>query len=582
MKEKSKRKVGIIVKLLIPVLILGIAGLAGVIIGMSSLTNNHSSSQNISGDGVKTIVALDEINLKFEQSQKLALAVCAKDAAPGLKEFVMGTLTENSKDVEKYKKQLLEMKDNFSSEDYKSIQAMFKDIDDAQTGILQIIAMAEKDPDGTISYANTVMTDWSNNIGGTIDKLIENNDKRIDTLKEDEKQVYLESHRMLIIMIIVIAIAFVATAIMAMMKVVMPLREQQKKLEEIISDINAGKGDLTRRLVVKSGDEIGQSSEGINHFIATLQNIMSKIISNSQMLDSVVGEVVDSVSTSNDRTNDISAIMEELSATMEEVSATTNNVNENTAEAGNKVSRMTEQTESILKYAQEMKKRAEELENVARSNMDTTSTVVKDITGEMEVALKNSKSVEKIAQLTDDILSISGQTNLLALNASIEAARAGEAGKGFAVVADEIRQLADSSRETANNIQSINQMVIEAVEGLVKSSEKIITYVNKNILKDYVFVVEVGEQYNKDATYVDETMLSYTESTHKLLGTMTEITNAVDGISTAVEESAKGVTDAAVNVDTLVKAMSTVDSQMKENKKVADTLKEEAENFENV
>lgn len=78
----------------------------------------------------------------------------------------------------------------------------------------------------------------------------------------------------------------------------------------------------------------------------------------------------------------------------------------------------------------------------------------------MQQAIENSRSVEEVNALTDEILNISSQTNLLALNASIEAARAGEAGKGFAVVADEIRVLADSSRETAGNIQQINAKVV--------------------------------------------------------------------------------------------------------------------------
>lgn len=151
-----------------------------------------------------------------------------------------------------------------------------------------------------------------------------------------------------------------------------------------------------------------------------------------------------------DNANDISAIMEELSATMEEVSATTNSVSENTTAAEGKVQKMADQTKVMSQYAQDMKKRATELEHTATENMNSTNEMIGEITTEMNQALENSKSVEKVAQLTADILSISSQTNLLALNASIEAARAGEAGKGFAVVADEIRQLADSSRETAN------------------------------------------------------------------------------------------------------------------------------------
>ena len=141
-----------------------------------------------------------------------------------------------------------------------------------------------------------------------------------------------------------------------------------------------------------------------------------------------------------------------------------------------------------------MKIRAAELENGAKENMEYTNRVVGEITSELQTALENSKSVDEVSKLTDEILSISSQTNLLALNASIEAARAGEAGKGFAVVADEIRQLADSSRETANNIQRINEMVIDAVKGLAASSEKIIAYINETVLPDYESFVNGGKQ----------------------------------------------------------------------------------------
>lgn len=574
-----KKKSSVIAKLIIPVAVLGCIAIMIAGVSLYSMTAVQKESNQISGEGVRATICMDEINLAFANTQKLTLALCA-EPSKDLYEYVASQLTEYQSNVDSYEKELLAMDHYFTADDIQLMNETFDLLTEAQGTTVELMQTAMAgDSAAAVAKANSVMTEWSDTIAVNMDTLISRNDELVKQNIQEQKDLYNQNMILSLILLAISFVAFVMVVVVIIKTVVKPLRKQTSELTEIIDEIKGGHGDLTKRVTVKSMDEIGQSSIGINHFIETLQNIMSNIISNSNVLDGVVGNVASSVAASSDNANDISAIMEELSATMEEVSATTNSVSENTTAAEGKVQKMADQTKVMSQYAQDMKKRATELEHTATENMNSTNEMIGEITTEMNQALENSKSVEKGAQLTADILSISSQTNLLALNASIEAARAGEAGKGFAVVADEIRQLADSSRETANNIQTINEQVIEAVQGLVVSSEKIVGYINENILPDYRAFVQGGQQYNDDATHIDNTMAEYAGEAQDILATMMEMTEAIEGISRAVEESANGVTDAATNIDSLVQSMSTVNGQMEENSTVAKNLKEESTAF---
>lgn len=574
-----KKKSSVIAKLIIPVAVLGCIAIMIAGVSLYSMTAVQKESNQISGEGVRATICMDEINLAFANTQKLTLALCA-EPSKDLYEYVASQLTEYQSNVDSYEKELLAMDHYFTADDIQLMNETFDLLTEAQGTTVELMQTAMAgDSAAAVAKANSVMTEWSDTIAVNMDTLISRNDELVKQNIQEQKDLYNQNMILSLILLANSFVAFVMVVVVIIKTVVKPLRKQTSELTEIIDEIKGGHGDLTKRVTVKSMDEIGQSSIGINHFIETLQNIMSNIISNSNVLDGVVGNVASSVAASSDNANDISAIMEELSATMEEVSATTNSVSENTTAAEGKVQKMADQTKVMSQYAQDMKKRATELEHTATENMNNTNEMIGEITTEMNQALENSKSVEKVAQLTADILNISSQTNLLALNASIEAARAGEAGKGFAVVADEIRQLADSSRETANNIQTINEQVIEAVQGLVVSSEKIVGYINENILPDYRAFVQGGQQYNDDATHIDNTMAEYAGEAQDILATMMEMTEAIEGISRAVEESANGVTDAATNIDSLVQSMSTVNGQMEENSTVAKNLKEESAAF---
>lgn len=193
--------------------------------------------------------------------------------------------------------------------------------------------------------------------------------------------------------------------------------------------------------------------------------------------------------------------------------------------------------------------------------------------------MKQITKVEKVSELTNDILNIADQTNLLALNASIEAARAGEAGRGFAVVASEIGKLSESSRDAAVNIQSINSTVIGTVQELIKNANALVTYMEQNILPDYDNFVCAGAQYNDDAVYINEVVEKFHQMAADLKQRTESVMEYISQIQRAVEEGSEGINLAAKNTATLSEEISHISSQIMYNKKIADVLSEEAEHF---
>ena len=562
--------------LVIPVLILGICSMVSLAMTGVSLRSVSNVSKNIAQKQINSVSCLDAVKSNVIEMQKEVMSYCliTQDSQ---RESVVKNITELKNDTESYLKKLNTMLQ--SDELEKQLDTLDANYRTYEKKVNEIREIASTDAMTALEDANRTLGKYGTAVESMADQMIASNDKITKSQVRDFSAKSSRANLVITTAFIMVIIIIIAVVLCIELIVIKPLKKIDKELGVIIDEINQDRGDLTKRININRKDEIGKVATNINVFIEKLQTIMQKITSNSKQLDETVGNVVGKVNTANGSACDISAVMEELSATMEEVAATVKNIDENTAVANTKVDKMTVETGNVVDYSNEMNERAIKLQETAQANKDETTKMVGSIIEELKNAMKESKKVEKISQLTSDILSISSQTNLLALNASIEAARAGEAGKGFAVVADEIRELAESSRNTANNIQEINEMVTSAVEGLISSSNKIVDYVDETILPDYDDFVSSGKQYNDDSTHIKNIMDEFTGLSNDMQKTIKSMVDAINGITKAVEESADGVTSAAMSVDSLVADMNDVNKEMDTNQNVSDKLRKETECF---
>lgn len=584
MKKKSqatknmKKGFGMMTKIITPVVTMALVTLISVLGLRMSVQNLYNQGMMISSQIVACVDAAGALDTDYTKMQSYTSNVVNEPDAEKLKgysEALDQAYERMGKSIEVFEKYAYSKSEKQTLTD---LQDTLKTMYAYQQAQMQNAVYGTEIPED-IKVAETGYNTKILSYISELDKLIQADEKEAKVALEQAKTL---SNVTIAGSIVFTILIFVIVVLVSVHLIVTPVKKSSKELKDMVDEVNNAAADLTKRISVNQKDEIGSLVEGVNTFIEALQNVIAGIRDSSVHLNSAFAAVTDSVTSVNGNATDISAVMEELSATMEEVSATLANVNERVERAGQGMDRISEQSEHILHYASEMQDRATQLENTAVTNKDTTSTMIQEILSTLQQAIENSKSVAEVNALTDEILNISSQTNLLALNASIEAARAGEAGKGFAVVADEIRVLADSSRETAGNIQQINAKVVTAVEELVKNSENIVTYINENVLKDYDGFVDSGHKYRADADYINEVMTSFTDSVDHLRQTMNEVVENVNDVSSAVEQGAEGVANAAENTTQLVGEMETIMKEIDDSNQNISDLSTQTNRFINV
>ena len=575
---KQKKRISIKILILIPVFVLGFLAISSNIESIINLRNVNSKAVTIADEHMKNISELSNIQKKTQNIHKLALShIIATDLDTLIS--IINDIRAEQTEIDSYINQYGHNLRNFDSEAYDKLLESYKNMKYEIENLLAYSGNNAKQD--AFALANGDIKKYGNDIQSQIDIIIDKANENADRTSKELNRMYrdalFKNTFSVVLSIVSVLIAFYCVFILVIRKI----NSINNQVHDIISGIDRKEGDLTKRITIRSNDEVADLGKGINTFMDKLQGIMKMIIENSQQLKTVVNEVHENVRISNDSASDLSAVTEELSATMLQIEESANKINQNTESVRSEVEQIASKSDSINTYSKQMKENADRMEADAKATMNETSSKVRDILSVLNDAIKDSSSVEQVNGLTEEILSISSQTNLLALNASIEAARAGEAGKGFAVVADEIRQLADSSRETANSIQEINGIVTNAVHNLAGNANNLVEYVNNSILPEFDKFVQSGVEYKENASYIENVMDEFSVKTDDLKQAVSEIAYSINTITCAIEEGANGVSGAAESTQELVENIENINSRMEQNQEIAEKLQNETNIFTN-
>lgn len=314
-----------------------------------------------------------------------------------------------------------------------------------------------------------------------------------------------------------VIISFIILAVIMLIMSLL-LKVMLKNLSEItknLDEIANGNGDLTIRLDVKSGDEIGQLATSFNRFVEQLHGIISRLSDTSKDLLSEASGVSKVSNQQNDRLERHQSEIHMVATAVTEMASATQEISSNAEQTAYSARDCVAISE---KGRKEVEKSQRSTENLAEE-VGRASQIIGDL----------NQHVQSINSILSTISGISEQTNLLALNAAIEAARAGEQGRGFAVVADEVRVLSQRTHSSTQEIQGMIESLQASAESAVKATDR------------------GKEMANQSVSDAEEANLSLGQ----ILDSINKINDMAAQIATAAEEQSSVTLEISRNTETI-------------------------------
>ncbi|MCR4717874.1 MAG: methyl-accepting chemotaxis protein, partial [Lachnospiraceae bacterium] len=315
--------------------------------------------------------------------------------------------------------------------------------------------------------------------------------------------------------------------------------------------LNSGEGDLTQKLDLASGDELEEIANEFNIFIEEIRTVFSTF---AGAVSEIEGSSNSVSSISEDNTlsiDNITLSLQSLSAQMEQTSASTTTIMEQLDEVATSVKNLDERAKDRSKTAGEISANANKKSEEISAVETNTREIIENLQVSLDAALEETKAVEKIDEITEQILKVAKTTQILSLNAHTEAARAGAAGQGFNIIADSVGQLSQQISTLVKNIQLVNQQVKESVVNLSDNVSKMTNFMRENVLTDYATFAEMGQEYSSNMKRMAEILMHVSEITEVIDNTVSGVDmqlSDMDGVIASAADEINQVHSLSMNI----------------------------------
>ncbi|MBO4997002.1 MAG: hypothetical protein J6D02_03275 [Lachnospira sp.] len=410
------------------------------------------------------------------------------------------------------------------AEDYKAQDAMFE----AMEGKASVTKEPFTDEWGTF-YSGYAPIIYSGNTLGIV--AIDYEASSIQT------SLNLLIRNILLSVVIGILFAVIAAAILSL-----KMKRNFTKVNDKILEVASDDGDLTKVLDITSGDELELIGNSLNQLLQKTANTIRQIKSGTDNIEYKMENINTHVSGSVSQIANINDKIQSMVASSEEIAASAGTVGEQVDFVYKDIKSIVDIVTHNTNNLQDIYVSSKELNETANSSVKRIGENVENMSLGMQREKEGAEAVLRIKELSDSILSISAQTNLLALNASIEAARAGEAGRGFEVVAHEIEVLARNTSDAANEIQTMSNDVVKAVEGLNKLAEQMLSFLQDEISRDYESFTNASHSFMGQSDDIRASMEQLRQITEQYEQSLKSINDVIQSVSMSSEETSKEIT----------------------------------------